>query len=137
MDNLKQGMVSIYLRYIHDGVEVPVTGPLTRYRDFVFVRDVLDALELALHDPATDGGTFNVGTGRKTTVRELIDIIAAQYGYAAGTYPVRNVGTHPGDVSGSVASITKIASLGWRPRFDVEAGVAEMVAWLKGGGGST
>ena len=131
MDNLKQGMVSIYLRYIHDGVEVPVTGALTRYRDFVFVHDVIDALQLALGEPATDNETFNVGTGRRTTVRELIDIVAAQYGHGPGTYPVREVGAHAGDVAGSVASIAKLASLGWGPRYGLAAGVGEMVGWLK------
>jgi UDP-glucose 4-epimerase len=131
MDNLKQGMVSIYLRYIHDGVEVPVTGALTRYRDFVFVYDVIDALELALREPATDNETFNVGTGHRTTVRELIDMVAAQYGYAPGTYPVRVVGTHAGDVAGSVASIAKLALLGWSPRYGLTAGLGEMVGWLR------
>jgi len=131
MDSLKQGMVSIYLRYIHDGVEVPVTGALTRYRDFVFVHDVIDALQLALGEPATDNETFNVGTGRRTTVRELIDIVAAQYGHGPGTYPVREVGAHAGDVAGSVASIAKLASLGWGPRYGLAAGVGEMVGWLK------
>lgn len=132
MDNLKQGMVSIYLRYIHDGVELPVTGALMRYRDFVFVDDVVDALELGLHDPATDNATFNVGTGRKTTVGELIDVIATEYGYAPGAYPVRPVGGHPGDVFGSVAAIGKLAALGWKPRYSLREGVARMVAWWQG-----
>ena len=39
LENLKQGMVSIYLAYMLRGVSVPVTGSLERIRDFIYIDD--------------------------------------------------------------------------------------------------
>ena len=131
MDNLVQGMASIYLRYVSRGEEVPVTGSLDRFRDFVYVDDVVDALVLVLRDPVAAHGVFNVGTGVRTSVRELIDVIAAEYGHPPGRYPARDIGAHSGDVFGNVAAIDKLMRLGWRPRHSLQEGIAKMAAWLK------
>jgi UDP-glucose 4-epimerase len=133
MDNLKQGMVSVYLRYIHDGSELPVTGSLDRYRDFVFVDDVVDALALAGQVGVADDAVLNIGAGERTTVRTLIDMIAAEHGYAPGTYPVREVAGHPGDVLGNVAGIDRARSLGWYPKHSLADGIRKMVEWLRRG----
>ena len=42
-------------------------------RDYIYVGDVVEANRLAL--AGGDGGTFNIGTGRETTVREVFDTV--------------------------------------------------------------
>ena len=132
MRNLKQGMVSIYLRYVMDGAEVPVTGSLDRFRDFVYVDDAVEALLLAMREPGMCDRTFNVGSGQSTTVRELIRLIGAAWGYPEPEYPVRVVEGHAGDLLGNVASIDQITGFGWKPAFPLAEGLKRFVDWAKG-----
>lgn len=75
MANLKQGMVSIYLKQLIDDSfkEIVVKGSLNRFRDFVFIDDVVKVSIEALHNENMKNQILNVGTGSKTTVREVIE----------------------------------------------------------------
>ena len=46
LKNLNQGMFSIYLAQAVKSTKIEITGRLERYRDFVFISDVVDALML-------------------------------------------------------------------------------------------
>ena len=43
MQNLKQGMVSIYLAYLMNDEPITVKGDKNRFRDFIYIDDVVDA----------------------------------------------------------------------------------------------
>lgn len=131
LGNLYQGMASIYLAYLLKGVTVPVTGRLDRYRDFVHVDDTVTALTAALVRPATPSTIYNIGTGRKTTVREILDLLIRAMGLPTD-YPIEEQAGSPSDVFGSVANARRAgAELGWSPKVALADGVADMVAWAK------
>lgn len=139
MENLKQGMVSIYLAYVLAGEKVPVTGSLERFRDFIYIDDVVDAWLRVLDGPPPGRparGTYNLGSGVKTTVRQLLDVIIAACGHDPDGYPVEDVGGHPGDPWGTVSDSRRFAEdFDWRPRIDLDRGVGAMVDWLRQGDG--
>lgn len=131
LGNLYQGMASIYLAYLLKRVPVPVTGRLDRYRDFVHVDDVVAVLADALVRPATPSTVYNIGTGRKTTVREILDLLIAALGLPPD-YPIDEQIGSPSDVFGSVANSRRAEiELAWTPRVALKAGIADMVAWAK------
>lgn len=131
LSNRQQGMASIYLAYMLDGVAVPVTGSLERYRDFCYVDDVVDAFLCALSVPKTKSLAYNIGTGRKTTVRQLLAHLVDAMGLPRG-YPIQQMESQKADIFGSVAMITRAETeLGWRPHTSLEQGLAQMVAWAK------
>jgi UDP-glucose 4-epimerase len=67
------GVVAIFMRLLADGGQPRIFGDGMQTRDYVFVGDVVRAtLEAVGHD----GGVFNVGTGRETSVVELYERIA-------------------------------------------------------------
>lgn len=130
--NLRQGMVSIYLAYLLRGEPVLVKGSLDRFRDLIHVSDVAAAWIAAIEAPATFGKTYNLGTGRRTTVAEMLDALGVAFGCAPGQCPRRVVESTPGDILGNVGDITAITTdLGWRPAMTLEAGIAEMAAWAR------
>lgn len=57
------------------GQPLVVTGTGEETRDFTFIGDTVNAVRLAMCRPEAIGGTFNVGSGRETTVRELAETI--------------------------------------------------------------
>ncbi len=77
LENLKQGMVSIYLKQFFDDSfrEVEVKGSLDRFRDLIYIDDVVDITIDALNNPKFKNQIVNVGTGRKITVREILELI--------------------------------------------------------------
>jgi UDP-glucose 4-epimerase len=130
MENLKQGMLSIYMAYIAKKQPILVKGPLDRFRDFVYIDDVVNALMVA-QSPVADGGTFNVCTGRKTMVKEAIEIIIRAFGEDTDAYPLKNTERTPRDIDGCFGDYRKIeATLGWRPLISLEEGVEKMTNWL-------
>jgi len=130
--NLRQGMASIYLAYLLDDQPIHVKGSLDRFRDFVHVTDVVDAWLATVEAPVTFGKAYNVGTGRRTTVRELVDALGVAYGFPRGECPVRVEGATGGDIQGNVADMSAMQrDLGWQSKVTLEDGLAEMVAWAK------
>lgn len=130
MENLRQGMVSIYMAYILKNVEIPVKGSPDRYRDFIYVDDVIDAYLACLDNPKTFGKSFNLASGAKTHVHELIRAELVAFGLDPDKYPVKYSGSTPGDTFGIYADISALkAATNWRPKVSLKEGLEKMAQW--------
>ena len=74
--NMRQGMVSIYLSQAITNKRIIVKGSLERFRDFIYVDDVTDIWFKSLTNGYFKNSPVNVGTGKKTTVKELLEEIS-------------------------------------------------------------
>lgn len=130
--NMKQGMVSIYLAFLTREEPILVRGSLNRFRDFIYIDDVVEAWVKALHDPATYGQVYNLASGRKILVRELIAELVQAWGHDPQTYPILEAEGTPGDQFGIYADITSLSrAIGWQPRVPLSEGLRRMAAWAK------
>jgi len=90
-------------------------------RDFIYAPDAADLLVRLLF--SSEEGAFNIGTGRATTVRSVIEFLADRRG---GRHLLR-IGTHEpplGELPVLVADMSKVqARLGWTAPTSVEAGL--------------
>jgi len=133
MQNMKQGMVSIFMSYLRDNEEIWVKGSSDRFRDFVYIDDVTDAWIDALENPASYGKTFNLATGVRTTVGGLVEEEIKSFGYDQDSYPVKYEGSTPDDQFGLYADISKIKNeLKWEPKTSLHIGIKKMADWIKG-----
>jgi dolichol-phosphate mannosyltransferase len=101
-------------------------------RDYVYVDDVSEAFVRAAAKPHPEPGpVFNVGSGKQTTIRQVVDVARRVLQIAEkprwGTMPNRGWDTNVW-VSDSRA-IRR--ALGWKPRYDVERGFRQLVAWMR------
>jgi UDP-glucose 4-epimerase len=127
MENLRQGMVSIYLAHALKNRHIHVKGSADRFRDFVYIDDVVDAF-LAL-EKAGPGSSpvYNVGTGVKTTVLDLVNRIVALLPFEV---TVKYEGSTPGDMFGITGDCAKIRrDIGWSASVPLEDGLRRMVTW--------
>ena len=126
--NLRQGMVSIYLAQALTSSSIEVKGSLDRFRDFIYIDDVVETWWRAATYPAAAGQTVNVGTGVRTTVATLLQRVCA---LLPGTsYFVR--GATPGDQSGIYADGRRLAEcLGLERFIDLDAGLRKFVLWAR------
>lgn len=132
LDNLKQGMVSIYLAYLLKGSPIPVKGSLDRVRDQVYIDDVVDAWVQALLNPAAAGKTYNLGSGHPTRVGELLALLVEAFGGSSEAHRIVREEPTPGDQMAVYADISRIqADLRWTPHTELRDGLTAMVAWAK------
>lgn len=124
------GVVSIFVEKLLAG-ETPTLNaysdqPDGMIRDYVFVKDVVQANLLAL----TEGhnSAFNIGSCVETTTRQLYDEICKQLQIQLA--PLSAL-ARKGDLRRSLLNIDKAkAVLGWSPRYTLAEGIAEVIAYF-------
>jgi UDP-glucose 4-epimerase len=115
------GVVAIFSDRLGRGEQLVAYGFGEPTRDYVHVADIARAFVTAA--AAGRAGTFNVGTGRETSVRELLDLLQRE----AGTDAVPDLRPlRPGELNRSALDATAIErELGWRAEIPVERGLPE------------
>tara|TARA_B100000315_G_scaffold139023_1_gene128124 strand:+ start:776 stop:1723 length:948 start_codon:yes stop_codon:yes gene_type:complete len=130
LENRAQGMVSIFLSYMLDKTKIIVKGSKDRFRDFVYIDDLVDALISSYNNPATYGKIYNVASGEKTTVEDLIEGLKVSFGNLE--YPVEYKDGTPGDQFGVVGDNKLILEdLKWKPKVALQEGLDRMVNFEK------
>jgi nucleoside-diphosphate-sugar epimerase len=105
-----------------------VVKDLDPRRDFIYVDDVISAIIAIADQPA--GAVFNVGSGKSHSVG---DVVAAAQRAAGTNKPVRSTEqTRPNEIMDVLADTTALRAIGWRPRIDLDEGMALMVAEAQG-----
>ncbi len=97
-----------------------IFGDGSQSRDFVYIDDVIQALLLVANEEAALGKQFNVGTGKATTLLELIHAINEILGVEL-TLEYKE--ERSGDIHDSLADITKIQSIGYQPKYSILSGM--------------
>lgn len=129
-DNMKQGMISIYISYLLSGQNITVKGPLSRVRDFVFIDDVISALNLGMQSNL-DGGVYNVCNSRQITVKEAVNAILSIYNPKSKTKVVVEKRT-PRDIDSIWGNNDKIMNeLSWKPDYSFEEGLKKTIDEIK------
>jgi UDP-glucose 4-epimerase len=107
MTNLRQGMVSIYLAQALTNKHIVVKGSLERFRDFIYIDDVVEAWFRTTTFVGVGGNTINIGTGVRTTVAQVLEAVKAN---VVGT-TVEVTDPTPGDQNGIFADTTRMRAL--------------------------
>ena len=107
MSNLRQGMVSIYLAQALRSKHIVVKGSLDRFRDFIYIDDVVDAWFRVATLEDIGSNTINIATGARTTVAQVLEAVQS---HVAGT-TVELADSTPGDQNGIYADTTRMRSL--------------------------
>ena len=116
-------MVAVFAGRLQRDEPILINGTGGQRRDLVYVADVVDSL-LTMARSDRDG-TWNVGTGRSTSILGLLRALEERIEPAT---EVRYGPPRPGDGGNSRLSISAIErDLGWRPVFDLGGGIAGMV----------
>ncbi|HVL49795.1 MAG TPA: NAD-dependent epimerase/dehydratase family protein [Candidatus Thermoplasmatota archaeon] len=119
------GVVTQFVRAVSEGRPPVLHGGGLATRDFVHATDVSRAVLLALSEDRAKGGTFNVGTGRPTSIRDLAALVVKLAGSAVR--PVDGEARR-GDIAASVADVSRLVALGHRPATDLPRQLGEIVA---------
>lgn len=122
--DLEGGVAAIFADALRTGRPVTIYGDGHQTRDLTFVEDVARAVVAAAR--VETSGTWNVATGRASSVIELLAELERQLRPAVA---VKREPERPGEVrTSSLSPALAMADLGWQATFDVAAGLARTVA---------
>jgi UDP-glucose 4-epimerase len=119
--------------FVITGTDLP-TRDGTGIRDYVHVWDLarahvaaLERFDDVLAAEPLPSSIINVGTGRGTTVREMVSAFERVHGHKV---PVTEGPGRPGDAIGAFANVDKAATLlGWRSELDLDDAIASALEW--------
>lgn len=124
----QQGVVPVFLHRLRAGQPVTIWGDGSVVRDYLYVSDLVEALKLAAR-AGTRQKVLNVGSGRGTSLNELVAIIAR----VTGERPeVEYVAGRSLDVPANVLDVARVRDeLGWRPRTGLDEGIDRTWDWVR------
>jgi UDP-glucose 4-epimerase len=107
---------------------ITIFGDGEQTRDFINVRDVAAANLMAGTNQGVSGA-FNLGSGSRITINELVRKMERASGLRS---PVIHGPPRKGDVRHSLADISAIGlAIGFRPQVDFDEGLTEYMEWAK------
>jgi UDP-glucose 4-epimerase len=121
-------VINIFLDRLLRNMPPVIYGDGKQTRDFVYVKDAVEANMLALRRNDAVGETFNIGTGKRITVNKVAQLLKRM----TSKENLENVysDSRLGDVRHGYADISKaIRILNYEPKFSIERGLGELVNW--------
>jgi UDP-glucose 4-epimerase len=109
------------------GKPLPIFGDGKQTRDFIYVNDIVAALEFVVSKPELTG-TFNAGYGERLSIEELAHRIIELAGSDSA------VEFHPsrvGDVRHSMAAIDRLKDEGFCPEGNLNDGLQKMLGHIR------
>jgi UDP-glucuronate 4-epimerase len=117
-----------FTKNIIDGKEIQVYNYGDMKRDFTYVEDILDGIEIIINANILSGEIFNIGRGRQVPLLDFVNEIEKNCGKEG---KIKFVERHPADTLETWSDVTKLQELGYQPKVDVEQGIEEFYKWYK------
>ena len=96
-------------------------------RDFINIKDVVQANLLVMKSSRANYGAFNVGTEIPTSILNIADTLIRLYGKDLAPEIVNKY--RSGDIRHCYADISKIRKLGFKPQIGFIEGMKELAEW--------
>lgn len=109
-----------------DSSTVEVWGTGTPRREFLHVDDMADAC-LFLMQHYDDWRLVNVGWGEDISIAELAALVASAVSYSGS---IVFDSSKPDGTPRKLLDISRLSSLGWKPKISLKDGLAQTYAWF-------
>lgn len=130
LSNPYTGVLAIFASRLLNGQTPMIFEDGEQRRDFVHVRDVARAFATALEHPDAHGDTFNIGSGRDISVKQVAQELAAAMGRNAIEPEIVHK-ARIGDIRHCFCDTAKARNqLGHEAREDFADGLAELAEWV-------
>ncbi len=127
LNNPYTGVITIFINRLMNNKSPVLYEDGLQTRDFVYVHDVVSANILAMKSPAFNYQTFNIGTGKATSIKQVAELLAKMM--KKNIKPEITHQYRKGDVRHCIADFTKVKKLGFEPKFNISKGLQEVIEW--------
>ena len=125
----KNGLIPTLYNRIINNQPLTIFGEGDQVRDYVYIEDIITFFEKACISEITNNSIYNMGTGKGTTIKEIIEILTKtlQIEPKIEYKPLR-----PGEIGNFVSDVSHLkSSFGNVPETTVVEGLEKTVNWLK------
>ena len=124
----KQLLWDLFQKSKHsDNILLFGTGKETR--DFIYIDDIVQSIELILHAGEFNAAVYNVANGEEVRITDIAFLLLKELNYK-GNYSFSGE-QRPGDPLAWKADVQKIQALGYIQKVTVEQGIIKYVKWLR------
>jgi UDP-glucose 4-epimerase len=116
---LKDSVIARMMRAALAGEGIQIYGDGEQVRDYVYVTDVVAAIELAIGLALSD--TLTIGAGESVSMNDLHRITCEVTGVEIGK---EYIAAKPGEMPAVIVDNTHARERGWRPEHDIASGIA-------------
>jgi len=126
LDNLNQGILSIYLSYILRNKPIIIKGKVNRTRDFVYIDDVIKALISCINNSKLNNNIFNISSGNSISIKNLINLLL-KVSSKKKNYPIKIKGDTKFNINYIKGNYDKLRLVtGWKPSTNLANGIKKM-----------
>jgi dTDP-glucose 4,6-dehydratase len=119
-------LMPLFITNAMDDLKLPLYGDGMNVRDWLFVTDNCEAIDIVLQH-GSPGGIYNIGGGQERTNVEITHGILDILGKPQSL--IQPVNDRPGHDRRYSLDFSKVAALGYEPRVDFEKMLEETVRW--------
>jgi len=125
----KQLLWDLYQKTLQAKEQIELFGTGSESRDFIYISDLVSALEIIIHKGLMNGECYNLASGEEKTIAEVVKSF-----FKAGDIKVPysfNGMVREGDPKNWRADITKITNLGFKAKVSMTAGLENVIKWMR------
>jgi dTDP-glucose 4,6-dehydratase len=119
-------VVPLFVTNAIDDIPLPLYGDGLQVRDYHYVLDHCEGIDLVLHRGEI-GGIYNIGTGAEMRNVDMTHLILDLLGKPESL--IQPVLDRPGHDRRYALDVTKICGLGWEPAHTCEEAIERTVRW--------
>jgi len=129
LNELRQGMISIYLAYFLHHDKVVVKGSFDRVRDFLYIDDITSAFIAVINSKKWQTNIYNLCSSKALSVKTILSTIKT---ISKIDKDIIQFGETPGDIQGFAGDNSKFKEdMNWTPKFSFEQGLERMIMHYK------
>ncbi|MFA6295378.1 MAG: dTDP-glucose 4,6-dehydratase [Candidatus Paceibacterota bacterium] len=126
----KTKLIPKFISLLLQNKKVPLYAKGENIRDWIYVEDHIDAIDLIFHK-GKSGGVYNIGGNAEMTNMEIVKKLLAQTGHGKNLNDgslIEYVSDRPGhDFRYAIDTSEIKKELGWKPKYSFEAGLKKTV----------
>lgn len=119
-------LIPLFITNAMEGKPLPVYGDGQQVRDWIFVLDHCEGVDVALHN-GTPGEVYNVGGGNERTNLYITKAILSILGKPESL--IKYVEDRPGHDRRYSIACDRLSAIGWSPRHDFDEALEKTVKW--------
>jgi UDP-glucose 4-epimerase len=123
----KQLFWDLYKKSQQHKIELFGTGQETR--DFIFIADLLNGIDLVIQKAAFKGESINIANGIQSKIKDVASLFFNTLNYKGEVKFIGN--NRAGDPLNWEADITKLKSFGYKSNTNLKQGVEKYIEWIK------